>query len=399
MRKFTYVFLVLSLAAIACETALAADRATSSLEITAVSGEVEAVGGESVTVANTLSSDETLPSVSFTAVSYDIGVVGNRVTVWANLSPSGASFDNWTVSFKIESAEIATASFDAISGDRARIIITGRAPGAASVDLIMASTDGVASFDATCTVHVRPVPVTGVYLDVHEKTFYEGYRFTLAARVLPDNATNKTLEWVSSSEDIVSAAQFGGMKCLRAGTANIIASAEGKFDICKITVKANPVWLDEGDAVKVLPKGASFDEGDGTIIWSNLNDAFEEPKVILRNNDLYGYHITGLYGYEECGEFKNGWRARIVGSSTVTVEFDKNEDEVKGEIGIIIISNGAGYMPGADKEKHITVKFAGKNENKNATGCNAGFWLIAIIIILKLIAHCGTIETLNNTGG
>ncbi|MCL1941794.1 MAG: Ig-like domain-containing protein, partial [Synergistaceae bacterium] len=248
-------------------------------------------------------------SILFAAVSYDIGVVGDRAAIWANVSPPEASIDDdWIVSFKVVSAEIAAVYSYANAGERIRAIVTGLAPGSTSIDLKVTSADGVTSFDASCIVYVSPVPVSSVSLNVNDKTFYEGYTFKLSAEVKPDNATDKTLTWSSSAANIVNVNQSGNVRCLQAGFSNVAAMAGNKYDVCKITVKARPEWLEEQDAVKVLPDGAAFDEDDGMLVWRGLNDAFEKQKVILRNDDLYGYHIIGFYAYEERGEFKDGWR-------------------------------------------------------------------------------------------
>ena len=348
-------------------------------------------------------------SISFTAVSYDIGVVGNRTAIWVDILPSGASIDDdWIVSFAVTSEEIAAVYSYANAGERIRAIVTGLAPGSTSIDLKVTCADGTAAFDTSCMVHVKPVPVASVSINAREKTFYEGYSFNLSAEVKPDNATDKTVTWSSSAENIVKVNQTGIIRCLRVGLANVFAMAGKKYDVCKITVKASPEWLEEQDAIKILPNGATFDENDGMLVWSGLNDAFEKQKVILRNNDLYGYHIIGFYDYEESGVFKDGWRARFTENnvntdptgnarilkkdSIVEIEFDGNEDQVSGEIGIVIMSNGAGYFPDADREKRIVVKFSGTkeiseaNENKeDTTGCSVGYGLLAFAVFVPSV--------------
>ena len=400
MRRSLSVLLCLLLAIIINVIMFAADEEPFTVSLDDAVREFECVSGEPAIATsilppeekpsrlNVISSQKEPSSASFTSVSYDIGYVGNKSAIWAKIYPHEVSFADWIVSFSASDAEIAKVSFDLVSGDLVRAIVTGVSPGSASIDIKVVSTDGITSFDANCRVYVRAAPAVSVLLDVHEKTFYKGYKFKLTATVNPDNARDNAIVWSSSSEDIVHIDQSGNIMCLKEGAAYISATVGSMYDVCKITVKANPLWLDESDAVKVLPEGASFDVFDGTLVWVDLNDAFTEQKTILKNDDLYGYHITGFYGYEESGEFKNGWKALIKDSSKVEILFDRSKSEVNGEIGIIIISNGAGYLPGADLEKHITVKFSGKNESYDSTGCNfgCGFLTIAFwgfIILLK----------------
>lgn len=93
---------------------------------------------------------------------------------------------------------------------------------------------------------LEKVAVTGVSLDVSEKSIIVGDSFTLTAKVSPDNATNKTVTW-SSSNSAVATVTEGKVTGVSAGTATItVTTADGnKTATCKVTV----VSSGQGDLV------------------------------------------------------------------------------------------------------------------------------------------------------
>ena len=64
-----------------------------------------------------------------------------------------------------------------------------------------------------------------------------GDTLTLTAIVSPDEASNKTVTWSTSSEDIASVDQTGKVTARGIGTAAITATADGESASCAITVK------------------------------------------------------------------------------------------------------------------------------------------------------------------
>jgi endonuclease/exonuclease/phosphatase (EEP) superfamily protein YafD len=96
---------------------------------------------------------------------------------------------------------------------------------------------------AACTVTVTPavVPVTGVSLDKNVLSLSVGESETLTATVIPDNATNKSVQWNSNAPEVVSVeALTGRIIAKAAGNAVITAvTVDGdKTDVCLVTVTA-----------------------------------------------------------------------------------------------------------------------------------------------------------------
>jgi uncharacterized protein YjdB len=114
----------------------------------------------------------------------------------------------------------------------------------------------------------KTVPVAGVSLNKTSHTLTVGETFALTADVTPNNATNKTLEWTSSSTEIASVAD-GTVTAVAAGEAVIIVSTEnGKTAACIVKVVEIPVMTmtTTADTIKIaLGSGtATVDWGDGT---------------------------------------------------------------------------------------------------------------------------------------
>ena len=95
---------------------------------------------------------------------------------------------------------------------------------------------------ATITVKAAEVAVEGVSLNKSETTLTEGATETLTATVIPDNATDKTVTWTSSDEDVATVDANGKVTAVAAGTATITVTTEdGDFTAtCVVTVEEAP---------------------------------------------------------------------------------------------------------------------------------------------------------------
>ena len=98
------------------------------------------------------------------------------------------------------------------------------------------------------------ISVSSVSISPSSLTLTEGDKETLSATVLPDNATDKTIEW-STSDATVASVNGGIVTAVKAGTATITVKTKdgGKTATCKITV---------------VPSSISGEhEGTGQEIW------------------------------------------------------------------------------------------------------------------------------------
>ena len=87
--------------------------------------------------------------------------------------------------------------------------------------------------ETVATVAVEKVEITSTETDVEV-----GKTITLTAKVSPENATDKTVTWTSSDTAFATVDSTGKVTGVKAGEATITASAGGKTDKFKVTVKA-----------------------------------------------------------------------------------------------------------------------------------------------------------------
>lgn len=85
------------------------------------------------------------------------------------------------------------------------------------------------------------IPVTALTLNILNRDAVIGDTFTINAEILPENATNKTIDWSSSNENIASVDSNGNVTILNVGNCVITASSTDGSDIsseCHITATA-----------------------------------------------------------------------------------------------------------------------------------------------------------------
>lgn len=81
------------------------------------------------------------------------------------------------------------------------------------------------------------IPVESVTLSEHSLDLYVGDSKSLTATILPENASDKTVTWSSSDDNIVTV-NNGVIKGVKQGSATIKAASGDKEDSCVVTVKA-----------------------------------------------------------------------------------------------------------------------------------------------------------------
>ena len=136
---------------------------------------------------------------------------------------------------------------------------------------------GTLTGDVTGTVIYK---VTDVSLDKSTLSLIEGENEQLIATVEPSNATNKTVTWSSSAENVATVDNSGKVTAVGAGTATIKATAQdgsGKSDTCTVTVTAktyslsvDPAALNfgsitEGDALPAAQEVTITNTGNQTV--------------------------------------------------------------------------------------------------------------------------------------
>ena len=151
---------------------------------------------------------------------------GDETTLSATITPETAT--NKNVIWLSSNEEVATVE---------KGKVTAQKEGTATITVT--TEDGNKTATCEVTVNAKVYPVTGVTLDKTSVTLTEGEEITLSATVNPDNATNKTITWLSSYESVATVSD-GKVTAMKAGTATITVSTEdgNKTAICEIIVKS-----------------------------------------------------------------------------------------------------------------------------------------------------------------
>jgi len=199
-------------------------------------------------------------------------VEGDSETISATVSPSNAT--NQTVSWSSSPSDVAS-----VDGGK----VTALKPGKATVTVTTA--DGGKTATCSVTVEAKKIPVTGVTLDKTEAELVEGESITLTATIAPENATDKTVSWVSSDEEIAKVDSEGKVSAIAPGTADItVTTTDGeKKAVFALTVVAKVVPVEsiaidketlelvEGDSATLTATVSPDNASDKTYAWTSSN--------------------------------------------------------------------------------------------------------------------------------
>ena len=174
--------------------------------------------------------------------------VDEIIRITANVEPDNAV--DKSIEWESDNEAVATVSSDGT--------VTALSVGVANI------TATCGDVSATCVVTVKPVPASGLILDVDNMVLATGERKALTATIAPENTTDKTILWSSSDESVATVSEDGVVMGISFGNANITATCGDVSAICKVTVTetAGIVGLfgDENSDVEVYTiKGMKLD--------------------------------------------------------------------------------------------------------------------------------------------
>lgn len=193
---------------------------------------------------------------------------GKYKTLTVKVTPSSAS--NTKVKWKSSDKKIAEVSSNGV--------IKAIGPGTATITAT--SADGNAK--ATCKVTVTR-PASGIKLSEKKATVTIGKKLTLKATVLPSDASNKKVTWISGNTDRATVSSKGVVKGLKQGYVTITAkTADGSYSAsCKVLVaKAvtgikldkTSITINVGKSTTITPTVSPKDATVKTVKWSSDNN-------------------------------------------------------------------------------------------------------------------------------
>lgn len=136
------------------------------------------------------------------------------------------------------------------------------------------------------------VAVDSISLNTTTTTMAVGETLSLVATVSPDNATDKTVTWASSAEQVVTVTENGLVTALAVGSADVTvksADDETKTAVCHITVIAPYVTVGEGeDATRYADLQTAIDATNETnnTVYLHGNLAVGKTITINKNHAL-----------------------------------------------------------------------------------------------------------------
>lgn len=254
-------------------------------EVASVDGEGNVTARKAGTATVTVKVAENVTAVcKVTVISRVTGISLSETTVelkpgetrqlTATVLPQNAS--NAEVTWYSDKENIATVSQSGL--------VTAVAPGEATVHVVTSDGGKMAS----CLVKVG-TPVKGVTLSMSSASLYVGDpSLDISATLYPSDATEKSLEWVSTDPAVASvvpgAALRAVIKPLKPGKATITATTkDGGFTAsCEVTVKRHvsgvslnkaSLTLYVGETESLAATVAPEDASDKTVAWSSDNSA------------------------------------------------------------------------------------------------------------------------------
>lgn len=132
------------------------------------------------------------------------------------------------------------------------------------------------------TVHITPVAVTEVSLDITSKTLFVGDTITLTPTIIPENADDKTVTWSSSNEAVASVSN-GIVSAKSTGSATIsVTTTDGtKVARCAISVQAAPDEQVVVTSVSVSKSSASLKVGEALMLTATVLPSNATNKTVL----------------------------------------------------------------------------------------------------------------------
>lgn len=157
--------------------------------------------------------------------------IGETATLEAIVTPKDASYSG--VFWQIEQL------MDIISltpGDDGTALITALYPGVAGVQGYIINSTGGWETTEWCMIKVTGIDAESIALSDDQLEMGVGDSKQLTATVSPDNVTDKTIQWSSSSTDVATVSSSGLVRAVGLGTTTIYATCSGKTARCSVTV-------------------------------------------------------------------------------------------------------------------------------------------------------------------
>jgi len=275
------------------------------------------------------SSKQSVATVSYTGLVSAISEGASTITVTAGGKSATCQITVSKGTIAVSSIELNKSELSLIEGESETLVVTVKPDDATdktvkweSSDKDIATVDGngkvsavkegeatiIARADdksASCKVVVakKIIAVESIELSKTTLELVEGESEVLTAKVLPDNATDKTVTW-STSDSSIATVEEGKVIAIKEGEATITAKGGDKTANCKVVVKHDSsndaiIFADAKIKEKLV---AAFDtNGDGELsykeaaIVTSIEGVFcEETSFTAFEEFQYFIHVTAI---------------------------------------------------------------------------------------------------------
>ncbi len=216
-----------------------------------------------------ISVQQPVTGITLSETNITVDLKTTRIQLRATVEPDSAL--NKTIIWTSTDESVATV--DKFTG-----LVTVKKAGKTS---IIATSEDSPAITAVCNITVN-VPVTSVALDETSKTMYVGQSQRLTYVILPTNASNSSVTWISTNPSVATVDKTGLVSAKSVGTTAIILKTmeNGQFVYCNITVKqvasgikldASTLNLKVGETHTFKPTLTPKNSTDAAIVWESTD--------------------------------------------------------------------------------------------------------------------------------
>lgn len=338
------------------------------------------------------------------------GVAGGSATILAKSEDSGAtSLCNVTVYQPVTSVTISNESMTVRKGTEFWLNATALPNNAANKEIAWSSGDTrIATVDqngkvtaleaGTCVINATSrdsgvmarcaltvtQPITGIYLNITERTIMKGDRFVVIPTITPSDADNKNVTFISSDDSVATVDNNGIVTGRGGGVAIIIAKTDerGLVASCQVTVQefvssvnivTDVTNVNIGDSrqvtAEVLPetatnRGLTWNSSNRNVITVDENGRI--TAVGVGKADLYAYAADGSGVYD----YKPVEVVRPVSTITVTPTSLSVPEGGSADIRATVAPSNATYLGVSWESSNNDVAIV--DSNGNIIGVSAG---------------------------
>ena len=209
-------------------------------------------------------------------------LIGESKKLTATVSPSNA--EDKTVTWKSSDKEIVMVDSE---GEVLAL-------GVGEATITVTTSNGK---EASVNVSVKPIKVTEITLNETEVKLKVDERITLTATVLPENATDKSIEWDSENPEIV-IVENGQIKAIAAGTTKIICSSKDEIK-SEVNVIVEEI-IEEEKTVEVVAEIENNDDDSNNKETEEMKNTTEITPIANAGMWIALASIVGLpiYGFK-----------------------------------------------------------------------------------------------------